>query len=151
MAALPTVLYCLHHERRRKTYVGVTNNLKRRLRQHNGDIRGGARATRGPGQWRVLFVLSGFPTRRAALQFEWRLHRRRPVVPAGLPPNPFPTKQPAGRRAWALTCALRMERVTSEAPANATMALRVAWHRMSPLYTRVEWLLAPGVVSPLGA
>lgn len=60
------------------TYVGVTNNLKRRLRQHNGEIKGGARSTtmrrRHAGTWRYALWIGGFYDRKEALQFEWRCH-----------------------------------------------------------------------------
>lgn len=54
-----------------KTYVGVTPDLDRRLRQHNGGLSGGAAATSGRVWERVCHV-RGFPDSRAALQFEWR-------------------------------------------------------------------------------
>jgi structure-specific endonuclease subunit SLX1 len=54
-----------------KTYVGITPDLDRRLRQHNGEISGGAMATKGRAWHRVGHV-KGFPDHRAALQFEWR-------------------------------------------------------------------------------
>jgi predicted GIY-YIG superfamily endonuclease len=37
---------------RNSSYVGYTSNLKRRLRQHNAEIKGGAKATRG-GKWTI--------------------------------------------------------------------------------------------------
>jgi len=55
----------------RKTYVGATINPDRRLRQHNGEIAGGARATHGR-KWKRVFLVSGFTDERAALRFEWR-------------------------------------------------------------------------------
>lgn len=37
--------YILYNDINNTTYNGYTNNLERRLRQHNGDIKGGARYT----------------------------------------------------------------------------------------------------------
>ena len=54
-----------------KTYVGMTNNLERRLRQHNGHLSGGARATRGL-TWERACHVRGFQTKVDALKFEWR-------------------------------------------------------------------------------
>jgi predicted GIY-YIG superfamily endonuclease len=58
-----------------RTYVGVTNDVKRRLGQHNGLIRGGARATRAWRPWRVGRVLGPLPTRGQAQSLEHRVKR----------------------------------------------------------------------------
>jgi predicted GIY-YIG superfamily endonuclease len=67
---------CKTQGRGRSTYIGVTRNLHRRLRQHCGEIRGGARRTRG-AQWRVVLWVQGFHTYAEALQFEWAFQKRR--------------------------------------------------------------------------
>lgn len=54
------------------TYVGSTVDIQRRLRQHNGEISGGARYTTARRGWVLAAWVSGFPTWEAALQFEWR-------------------------------------------------------------------------------
>ena len=54
-----------------KTYVGVTPDLDRRLRQHNGLLSGGAKATHGR-QWERICHVAGFPDHTSVLQFEWR-------------------------------------------------------------------------------
>ena len=54
------------------TYVGATVDLDHRLRQHNGEICGGAKATaKCPGGWQRLCHVEGFANEGAALQFEW--------------------------------------------------------------------------------
>jgi len=58
------------------TYVGATVDLNRRLRQHNGEIKGGAHATTSKVKkgktWNRVCHVSGFPDWTATLQFEWR-------------------------------------------------------------------------------
>ena len=51
--------YALVSQDARRTYVGYTIDYARRLRQHNGEISGGAAATRRPhgGAWDFLFVV----------------------------------------------------------------------------------------------
>lgn len=62
--------YLLAAQNSNKTYVGATVDPDRRLRQHNGQIGGGAKATRG-NTWQRVVLVAGFPDERAALQFEW--------------------------------------------------------------------------------
>ena len=62
--------YLLEASDTNKTYIGATVDPDRRLRQHNGQIGGGAKATRGH-TWHRVALVSGFPDERAALQFEW--------------------------------------------------------------------------------
>ena len=54
-----------------RAYIGATVDLKRRLRQHNGEIAGGAARTRNRGPWHFQCVVSGFRTWQEALQYEW--------------------------------------------------------------------------------
>ena len=64
--------YCLRSATARaRTYFGTTCDLVHRIRQHNGLIVGGARATSTTRPWRVAMVVRGFSDRSAALRFEW--------------------------------------------------------------------------------
>jgi structure-specific endonuclease subunit SLX1 len=59
-----------------KTYVGATTEPDRRLRQHNKEISGGAKATgisvqQGLTLKRACYI-KGIPEWRSALQIEWR-------------------------------------------------------------------------------
>lgn len=79
----PCFVYCLASVGPSpETYIGATVDVRHRLRQHCGEIAGGAerktlkwtriwKATPGcADQWFMLRHVTGFPTWRAALQFE---------------------------------------------------------------------------------
>ena len=61
----------------RRTYVGVTTDVARRTRQHNGELRGGARTTRAGRPWAIGVVRGPFDSRGAAQVAEHALRKRR--------------------------------------------------------------------------
>jgi putative endonuclease len=74
-----SLCYLLQSVDSNRTYIGVTDNLLRRISQHNGERSGGAKATRGEG-WIVVLIVTGFQTRNGALSLEtlWkRMQRKR--------------------------------------------------------------------------
>lgn len=67
----------------KSTYNGSTNNVIRRIRQHNCEISGGAKATKGK-KWEYYAILTGFKNHQNALSCEWRIKhptnsKRRPA------------------------------------------------------------------------
>ena len=98
------------------TYVGATVDLEHRLRQHNGQIGGGAKATHvrvARGQtWRRHCYVSGFPDNHAALQFEWRWKSLSRVVQRQMASQGL---EPLERRLEALQRLLALDRPTSKA------------------------------------
>lgn len=70
------ICYILESVDGKRTYAGITNNMARRLRQHNGELAGGAKYTSKPQSrpWKVVLTVNGFQTKVQALQFEWALH-----------------------------------------------------------------------------
>ena len=69
-----TVVYILRNGK--SLYVGATIDLSHRIRQHNGELSGGAHrtSTKGPG-WVCLLYVQGFQSRTESLQFEYALKR----------------------------------------------------------------------------
>lgn len=82
-------VYMLLNSKSTIPYIGKTNNLTRRLRQHNGEISGGAKRTHRAlhhnptdtdatdTKWRRVLHVKGFIDERAALHFENRFQRER--------------------------------------------------------------------------
>ena len=105
---------------RKTTYVGATIDLDRRLRQHNKIIKGGAKYTgrlvEKGGSWKRVCYVTGFPTWKCALQFEWKWKYLTRKQPKG---------QSLQRRLEALNILITSPRSTSTAIPFALYHLRV--------------------------
>ena len=99
------------------TYCGITNNVTRRLKQHNSVIKGGAKATtsKGPG-WNYLCQITGFQNKIQVLQFEWAVKHVLPNEGYGL-----------FMRIKRLFHVLNSYKWTSKAPIASTIPLTVNW------------------------
>jgi predicted GIY-YIG superfamily endonuclease len=70
------VCYLLKSTVCNRTYIGATNNFKKRIRQHNGEIKGGAKYTHSNRPWKPVCIVYGFKDNSHALCFEWRVKRK---------------------------------------------------------------------------
>lgn len=69
------VVYVLINTEHNKTYIGITNNTTRRLRQHNRELVGGAKYTtlnKGEGDW-VFYGFIKNLNKILALSFEKKI------------------------------------------------------------------------------
>lgn len=107
-----------------RVYIGFTVDPERRLRQHNGELEGGARATGHGRPWRMVLHVSGFAAKVSALQFEWSLthHTRSTHARAVLD---LPVMRGAKRSAIALKA--RLAQLLMYTPKFCEMPLRVTW------------------------
>lgn len=72
-------LYLLYHPNKNRTYLGITNNMKRRWRQHNGEIKGGAKSTSALlkfGDW-IPVCISPMENKSMALSYERKIKNMR--------------------------------------------------------------------------
>lgn len=111
------VCYALFSKCRRRTYIGKTNDLLRRLRQHNGEIKGGAKATKGM-QHDHLYFVSGFKDEKQALKFEWRMHH-----PGGNPRSRRPSGIDGCYKTLLKVC--RLKQWTKSSPLAKTIPLTI--------------------------
>ena len=99
------------------TYVGVSPDPIRRLRQHNGEIKGGAKYTtsKGPG-WEHICLISGFQDKTQAMQFEWAVKHVQPRNAGGII-----------NRLKKLCVVLNKDKWTSKAPNACGIPLTLKW------------------------
>jgi structure-specific endonuclease subunit SLX1 len=67
--------YILYNDNNNKTYNGYTVNPLRRIRQHNSEIKGGAKyTTKSKVEWKYLLIIESEQfDKNNALCFEWML------------------------------------------------------------------------------
>lgn len=107
-----------------RTYAGVSPYPERRLRQHNGEIKGGAKYTTSAGSgWKHVCLIQGFRTNIEALQFEWAVKHEKPRGKGGIE-----------SRLRKLHRVLNKERWTSKAPKAGEVPLHIQW-LIEPAYT----------------
>ena len=118
--------YCLLRADSGASYVGATVDMKHRFRQHNCEIKGGAKytsaAVKAGHTWKILCTVSGFPNERAALQFEWKWKAL----------TAKKSKRPADKRIDAVINLLNSERSTSTSEPFATyepLRVEIHWNR----------------------
>ena len=99
------------------TYAGVSPEPTRRLRQHNGEICGGAKYTtsKGPG-WKHLCIVSGFQDKIQSMQFEWAVKHVPPKNAGGIQ-----------NRIKKLFFTLNKDKWTSKSPLANTVPLNITW------------------------
>ena len=108
---------CYVIENKGATYVGVSPDPVRRLRQHNGEICGGAKYTtsKGPG-WNHICLISGFQDKIQAMQLEWAIKHVPPRNAGGII-----------NRLKKMITAMKRERWTSKSPLAKDIPLHITW------------------------
>lgn len=131
-------VYLLLSDNNRNTYVGATIDVNRRLRQHNSEIKGGAKATTSrvsKGEmWRRICYVSGFPDWSSALQFEWRWKQISRKIHTK-------QKDPLVKRMEALNQLLSLEKSTTKAIPFANWATPPQIHLEEPIFTTIQAIL----------
>jgi predicted GIY-YIG superfamily endonuclease len=119
-----------------KTYIGCTNNLLRRLDDHNNINKGrGAKYTRGE-RWVPACYVTGFQTHSQCLSFEWkfknmRKHRtksNKKIKQLSLSDIPYKYgKNTLHDRVLDLYSLVHLEKWTSKCPNASTIPLIINW------------------------
>ena len=100
------------------TYAGVSPDPVRRLRQHNGEIKGGAKYTTSKGAgWKHVCLVKGFQDKIQCMQFEWAVKHVVPRNAGGLV-----------NRISKLYTVLNKAQWTSKSPLAETVSLELEWH-----------------------
>ncbi|RKP08226.1 hypothetical protein THASP1DRAFT_15932, partial [Thamnocephalis sphaerospora] len=116
------------------TYIGTTPNPIRRLRQHNGELKQGARKTTHQRPWEFVALVHGFTSSLAALQFEWAWqypYRSRQLEAIRAEDRALAKKQKhkAPRPISRFIADARSQRVSVKLGALAAMLSAQAWSR----------------------
>lgn len=113
--------YCLESNSTKRTYVGATKNTTRRLRQHNGIIKGGSKYCRKDRPWKIMIKVIGFMNYVQSLQFEWAWKNQTKYIKK----KDYDFKNVIEKRLFALKVLLNKEKWTSKSPLNNEISLLI--------------------------
>ena len=100
------------------TYAGVSPDPVRRLRQHNKELKGGAKYTTSKApEWTHLCIVDGFRTKIEAMQFEWAVKHAPPRRVGGV-----------SSRIQKLYHVCCQEKWTNKSPLAKEIPLTIVWH-----------------------
>ena len=100
------------------TYAGVSPTPVKRLRQHNGEIKGGAKYTISKGSgWKHICLVKGFTDKIQAMQFEWAVKHVAPRDAGGIE-----------SRIRKLYVVFNKEHWTSKSPMAREVPLEIHWY-----------------------
>ena len=111
-------MYCCYIiENKRSSYVGITNNTEKRLRQHNSEISGGAKYTslKGPG-WKYVCIINNLD-KITSMQLEWAIKHEEPINASGI-----------CNRIKKMVSVLNKKRFTKKSPETSTLELQIEWY-----------------------
>lgn len=107
------------------TYAGVSPDPIRRLRQHNCEIKGGAKYTTSKGcGWKHICLVSGFRNKIEAFQFEWAVKHAPPRNVGGIK-----------SRIKKLYIIFNREKWTSKSPFARDVPLKIEWKSLPNIDT----------------
>ena len=99
------------------SYVGMTNDFFKRWRQHNQEIKGGAKYTTSKSpNWKHICIIEGFQDKIQAMQFEWAIKHVHPRNAGGIE-----------NRIKKLETTLWKEKWTSKSPLSKDIPLVIHW------------------------
>jgi predicted GIY-YIG superfamily endonuclease len=98
----PWFVYILESDDKRRTYVGATKRPNHRLRQHNGLISSGAKATRRGRPWKRAILVKNLPDSHYALCLEWAIKHNR--CGSGIEGRCRSLRKILNKQYWTSTC-----------------------------------------------
>lgn len=104
-----------------------------RLRQHNGFLKAGAKATRTGRPWYPILIVRGFPNKVLAMCFEWMAKKSRKGLGLKCAVQAF------------VSC-LNRERWTNKCPQAKTIPLQMVWLEYENSETYGSLINLPGYV-----
>jgi predicted GIY-YIG superfamily endonuclease len=127
------ICYIIVSHNSNKTYVGITNNFEKRLRQHNGELVGGAKYTHDGRPWRLAAMIKGFQEHKQVLQFEWALkYETKSINKYRYEKTIYGTTKkiisPLYRRGLALMKLIKKDKWTSLSIESSYIPLKICWY-----------------------